>query len=152
MIEKVVLEHGNHPLMPLIIYDILDEGTNAIITNENGDVTHSYHNGLNKERIEKKVLSNSAFSLIPRMDRQVIKEMMMPSVTEEGVMEQYIVLADPYTTKSGMSGTVFIYQSLDAIQATMKRTTNIVFLSAFIAFILTTIFAFFLSTKNYVYH
>ena len=29
----------------------------------------------------------------------------------------------------------------------MKRTTNIVFLSAFIAFILTTIFAFFLSTK-----
>ncbi len=70
--------------------------------------------------------------------------MMMPSVKEEGVMEQYIVLEDPYTTESGISGTVFIYQSLDAIQATTKRTTNIVFLSAFIAFILTTIFRVFL--------
>ena len=73
--------------------------------------------------------------------------MMMPSIKEEGVMEQYIVLEESIHDKSGVSGTIYIYQSLDAIKATMKRTTNIVFLSAFIAFILTTIFAFFLSTK-----
>ena len=147
IIGKVVLEYDNQPLLPLVINDILDVETNAIITDANGTITHSFHDGLNKGRIEKKVLSNSAFLFNQKLDGQVIKEMMMPSITEEGVMEQYIVLADPYSTESGLSGTVFIYQSLEAIQATTKRTTNIVFLSAFIAFILTTIFAFFLSTR-----
>src|SRR5690606_2409473 len=42
---------------------------------------------------------------------------------------------------------IIMYQSLDAVHRTTKRTTHIVFLSAFIAFILTTIFAFFLSTR-----
>lgn len=147
MIGNVVLEHENQPLMPLIIHDFLDDETNAIITDTNGKITTSFHNGINKERIEKKILSNSAFSLDHKLKEQVIKEMMMPSITESGVMEKYIVLADPFTTESGMSGTIFIYQSLEAIQATTKRTTNIVILSAFISFILTTIFAFFLSTR-----
>lgn len=147
MIGNVVLGYEDQPIMPIIIHDFLDDETNAVITDENGKITNSYHNGLNKERIEKKILSNSAFSLDNKLKEQVIKEMMMPSITESGVMEKYIVLADPFTTESGMSGTVYIYQSLEALQATTKRTTNIVIISAFIAFILTTIFAFFLSTK-----
>ena len=65
MIEKIVLEHEDRPLIPLIIHDILDEETNAIITDTNGKVIHSFHNGLNKERIENKVLSNSTFSSNP---------------------------------------------------------------------------------------
>jgi len=147
MIGNVGLEHEDQPLMPLIIQDFLDEETNAIITDSNGKIINSFHDGINQEVIREKILSNSAFSLDNKLENQVIKEIMMPSITESGVMEQYIVLADPFTTKSGMSGTVYIYQSLEAIQATMKRTTNIVILSAFIAFILTTIFAFFLSTR-----
>jgi two-component system, OmpR family, sensor histidine kinase ResE len=147
MIERIVLDHDDRPLIPLLIHDILDEETNAIITDTSGTIIHSFHNGLNKERIENKVLSNSSLATNSQPTKQVLKEMMMPSVKEEGVIEQYIVLETSYTTESGVRGTVFIYQSLDAIKATMKRTTNIVFLSAFIAFILTTIFAFFLSTK-----
>ena len=46
-----------------------------------------------------------------------------------------------------MVGSVIIYQSLEAVHRTTESTTNIVFLSAFIAFILTTFFAFFLSTR-----
>ncbi|MFD2925846.1 ATP-binding protein [Halobacillus naozhouensis] len=44
-------------------------------------------------------------------------------------------------------GAVFVYQSLDTIQKTSDQTTKIVFLGAGIAIILTTIFAFFLSTR-----
>ncbi len=146
MIANVVLEHDGQPLTPIIIYDVLDEETNAFIANDNGEILHSYHKGLYKERIENKILFNDAFSnLQPKST--VAKEIMMPSITEEGVMEQYIVLADSFQAESGINGTVYIYQSLESIKATTKRTTNIVFLSAFIAFVLTTIFAFFLSTK-----
>ncbi|UOQ93621.1 cell wall metabolism sensor histidine kinase WalK [Halobacillus shinanisalinarum] len=44
-------------------------------------------------------------------------------------------------------GAVFVYQSLDTIQKTSNQTTKIIFLGAGIAIILTTIFAFFLSTR-----
>lgn len=146
MIVDVALEHQGQSLTPIIIHDVLDEETNAFITDEKGNVLHSYHSGFGEERIEGKILTHDAF-IGGRLDRPVTKEIMMPSVTDEDVMEKYIVLADPFETEAGEVGTVYIYQSLEAIQATTKKTTNIVFLSAFIAFVLTTIFAFFLSTK-----
>ena len=146
-IAKLVWQHEGQFSMESIIQDILNEETNALIVNYNGDVTHTFHNGLNRERIEKKILSDSAFSKITSTNKPILKEMILPSITENDVMEQYIVLADPFVSETGITGTVFMYQSLDAIHRTTKRTTSIVILSAFIAFILTTIFAFFLSTK-----
>lgn len=44
-------------------------------------------------------------------------------------------------------GAIFVYQSLDVIDQTKAETTRIIFLAAGIAIILTTIFAFFLSTR-----
>ncbi|MYL19463.1 HAMP domain-containing protein [Halobacillus litoralis] len=44
-------------------------------------------------------------------------------------------------------GAVFVYQSLDTIEETSEQTTKIIFLGAGIAIVLTTIFAFFLSTR-----
>lgn len=145
-VVKVAFEPTEKPLIPVIIHDILDEETNAFITDEEGNVTHSFHHGLNQQRIENKILSDETFSEGSLQDK-VTKEIMMPSITTSGVLEQYIVLANPFITEKGKRGTVYIYQSLEAIQATTRKTTNIVFLSAFIAFVLTTIFAFFLSTK-----
>ena len=45
----------------LIIDDILDDETNAMIVDANGEVTYSFHKGLNKERIENKILYESMF-------------------------------------------------------------------------------------------
>ncbi|MEC5422426.1 ATP-binding protein [Virgibacillus sp. C22-A2] len=44
-------------------------------------------------------------------------------------------------------GAIFVYQSLDVVDQTKAETTKIIFLAAGIAIILTTIFAFFLSTR-----
>ncbi len=147
IIGKLVLDHEDESSLQVIINDILDNETNAMIIGEDEEVKYSFHRGLNQERIEKKILNDT--TLFPPMRQQspVLKEMIMPSITEEGVMEQFIVIAHPFAADSDMQGTVVIYQSLEAIHRTTKRTTHIVFLSAFIAFILTTIFAFFLSTR-----
>lgn len=51
------------------------------------------------------------------------------------------------TTTNNQQEVVFVYQSLDAIDQTRAETTRIIFLTAGIAIILTTIFAFFLSTR-----
>lgn len=146
-IGKIVLDHQDKLTFPLVIQDILDEETNAIITDANGVVTHTFHNGMNKEKFVQKILEDAGLTKVNKSDNPILKEMILPSLKNVDVMEQYIVIADPYETESGLKGTVYIYQSLDAIHRTTKRTTHIVLLSAFIAFVLTTFFAFFLSTK-----
>jgi len=108
MIGNIVLEHEVQPLMPLLVHNILDNETNAIITDQNGEMTHTFHTGLNKERIQEEILSNSAFSTTRNLDDKIIKEMILPSITEDETLEQYIVLADPFVTESGMSGTVYL--------------------------------------------
>ena len=132
--------------MNLIIDDILDDETNAMIVDANGKVTHSFHNGLNKNRIESKMLYESMF-YVNHKNTQVVKEMILPSINEEDVMEKYLVLSYPFEKGQQLGSSVIIYQSLEAVHRTTKSTTRIVFLSAFIAFILTTFFAFFLSTR-----
>ncbi|WP_377888749.1 ATP-binding protein [Alkalihalobacillus sp. R86527] len=47
----------------------------------------------------------------------------------------------------GESGAVFLYQSLDVIAETTRQARNLIYISAGIAIVLTTIFAFFLSTR-----
>jgi two-component system, OmpR family, sensor histidine kinase ResE len=57
-----------------------------------------------------------------------------------------IVYGEPYKA-NGKSGGVYVYQSIENIQATTNHTKYLIFLAAGIAIILTTIFAFFLSTR-----
>lgn len=53
----------------------------------------------------------------------------------------------PLTSQSGEHGAVFIYQPLEVMQETTQETTKFILLAAGVAIILTTIFAFFLSTR-----
>ncbi len=61
--------------------------------------------------------------------------------------EKMVVTGIPIKYKSGQHGAVFVYQSLDVIHETNTQAKNIIYIGAGIAIILTTIFAFFLSTR-----
>ncbi|MCA1022712.1 ATP-binding protein [Halobacillus litoralis] len=69
-----------------------------------------------------------------------VKKVADLSVGETGIM----VVGTPLNEGQGA---VFVYQSLDTIEETSEQTTKIIFLGAGIAIVLTTIFAFFLSTR-----
>ena len=130
-----------------LLIDILPESTNALIAINNHEVSFAMQEGAKKQEIQKMILANKAFDEIFKSDEPVIKEMMMPSSTVEGKMESYVVLGFPLNVENEVHGAVFIYQSPDALHKTSKETTKIVFLAAFIAFVLTTFFAFFLSSR-----
>ncbi|SFA73170.1 two-component system, OmpR family, sensor histidine kinase ResE [Lentibacillus halodurans] len=68
----------------------------------------------------------------------VKKETTLPNSTVEAMI---------VGTPVNQDGAVFIYQSLDIVNQTKAETTKIILLAAGIAIILTTIFAFFLSTR-----
>ncbi|KXH82049.1 ATP-binding protein [Sporosarcina sp. HYO08] len=146
-IGKIVEDHESESSMKLIIQDILDVETSAMIIDENGKTLYAFHHGLNADTIEQKILTESSLLSMYNNKTPVVKEMMLPSNKEEGVMEQYLVLIQPFQQDQELVSSVVMYQSLEAIHRTTKRTTHIVVLSAFIAFILTTVFAFFLSTR-----
>lgn len=130
-----------------IIKDILTDDTNAVIAIDPNEVTIALQEGINQEKIQKKILDNKAFDDIFETDKPILKEMILPSSTEKEKMESYLVLGFPLNVENEVHGAVFIYQSPEALHNTTKDTTKIVFLSAFIALVLTTFFAFFLSSR-----
>ncbi|MBQ0138699.1 MAG: HAMP domain-containing protein [Kurthia sp.] len=146
-IARVVNEHDTLASTQAIISDILGEETNALISSAKGDVEYSIQKGINQKEIQKKITSNKAFDEVYFSEKTVVKEMMLPSTDEKNHLENYIVLAAPINVETEAHGVVFIYQSPDAIHRTTQETTKIVFLSAAIALVLTTIFAFFLSSR-----
>ena len=91
-----MLDHESEASLQLIVHDILDNETNAMIVEPDGQVEYSFHKGVNEERIEKKILRESTFFSGAETQLPVLKEMILPSTTEEGTMEQFIVIADPF--------------------------------------------------------
>ncbi|SES81357.1 two-component system, OmpR family, sensor histidine kinase ResE [Oceanobacillus limi] len=73
-------------------------------------------------------------------NKQDIRELIDVPKSEQGA----IVVGTPIET---LNAAVFVYQSLEVVDQTKAETTKIIFLAAGIAIVLTTIFAFFLSTR-----
>jgi len=146
-IARIVDDRESTASTKSIISDILSDETNAVIADKPGKVAFSLQEGLNQDKIKDKIISEKSFNKVFTSNKPVVKEMMLPSSTEKDHVESYIVMAFPLNAEKLNHGVVFIYQSPDAIHRTSKETTRIVFLAAIIAFILTTFFAFFLSTR-----
>ncbi|KGR84875.1 ATP-binding protein [Lysinibacillus odysseyi] len=146
-IASIVDEYGaGHSPMD-VIKVVLDEHTNALVANNPNDVVYAIQEGENQKEIQQAILESKGFQSIYESDKPILKEMILPSQTEGDKMESYVVLGFPLKSDNELHGAVFIYQSPDAIHQTSKETTKIVFISALIAFMLTTFFAFFLSSR-----
>lgn len=130
-----------------IISELLTETTNVLIAKNSNEVLYSMQEGINKEEIQQKITSSRAFEEVYESKDPIVKKLMLPSNIDENKTTSYIVLGFPLKSEEAQHGAVFIYKNPDALSQTSKETTKIVFLAAAIAFVLTTIFAFFLSSK-----
>lgn len=146
-IARIINDRETTDSTKAIISDVLSDETNALIAEKPGKVSFALQAGLNQEGIKQQILNEKAFDNVFTSNAPVVKEMMLPSTTQKEHMESYIVLAFPLNVENKIHGAIFIYQSPDAIHRTTKETTKIVFLAAAIALMLTTFFAFFLSTR-----
>ncbi|MBT2693296.1 ATP-binding protein [Bacillus sp. ISL-55] len=71
----------------------------------------------------------------------------MPGISNEVDDTQYLMIGVPLDQFEQGNGAVFIYQSLEVMEETTRLTTKFILLAAGVAIVLTTIFAFFLSTR-----
>ena len=130
-----------------ILADIISDETNALVAEKPGEVLISLQSGENQQAIRDEITQSKSLNRAFTSESPVIKEMMLPSATDKNKKESYIVMAYPIETTSAAHGVIYIYQSPDAIHRTTEETTKIVFLSAAIALVLTTLFSFFLSSR-----
>ncbi|SER44040.1 ATP-binding protein [Salisediminibacterium halotolerans] len=67
--------------------------------------------------------------------------------TEDNADNEAMIVGQPFTFSDNQEGSLYLYQSLDVVDEAADQTTNIILLSAGIAIVLTTVFAFFLTSR-----
>ncbi|MDN3016662.1 ATP-binding protein [Paenibacillus sp. BSR1-1] len=151
--EKIARVLENHPddKFPLgleISWEVLDNDTKVLIVKNNQDTYYSP----NTEKGMK--LSLSDIKNDPELSKVFSKNITVEKISNlssEKIRNNedasYSIIGVPLHLTDDKNGAVFIYQSLEDMQETSRSTTRFILLVAGVAIILTTIFAFFLSTR-----
>src|SRR5690625_1216678 len=139
---SIIMEqhHDNIDLMLETTERVKDPSSRVVIVFPNGTLlTSETTNDVLTELKNSWFINNQDVDAVRDNNQTFNKQMMLPGQDVEVMM-----VGAPIKNNEGA---VFVYQSLDVIDQTKAETTRIIFLAAGIAIVLTTIFAFFLSTR-----
>jgi two-component system sensor histidine kinase ResE len=118
---------------------IIDENHESFISTDNFEDSPYIPVSVFNENEKLSTVTESKKKIYTKGDFPILKNGKESSHT-------MIVYGEPYKA-NGQAGGVYVYQSIENIEETTNHTKYLIFLAAGIAIILTTIFAFFLSTR-----
>ncbi len=131
-----------------IAMELVDKDSSAVVLK---DQKHFYYspNTDSKDQIPVDFLIKDKDFSKAFDDETVVKQIssLQKNTKKNKDVSQILVIGVPLTSKSSEHGAVFIYQPLEVMQETTQETTKFILLAAGVTIILTTIFAFFLSTR-----
>ncbi|ATP39594.1 histidine kinase [Solibacillus sp. R5-41] len=130
-----------------IISELMTNTMSVLVAKSSNEILYAKQEGVNQQQIQQEIISNRAFQEVFEITEPIVKELILPSNTEKDKKSSYMVLGFPLKGDGELHGAIFIYKNPDAVYQTSKNTTKIVFFAAAVAFILTTVFAFFLSSR-----
>ncbi|PLR76354.1 PAS domain-containing sensor histidine kinase [Bacillus sp. V3-13] len=143
-IARIIEEHEQNDLSLDISWEMLDGVTKGVIF-ENQNQYHLSPNSQRADDLPLDFLMNDPDLSKVFTDRDTVKK--ISPVDEENPNmnrdSQILIVGVPLNE----TGAVFIYQSLEVMEETTRSTTKFIWLAAGVAIVLTTIFAFFLSTR-----
>lgn len=149
-IADVLEKHPDNqfPLGLEISWEIIDKVTKVVIVKDNQDVYYSPNTENDKKLTISEIKKDPELSKVINKNKMVAKISGFSSVLVQNQKDaSYSVVGVPFHLKDDKNGAVYIYQSLKVTQETTHSTTKFILLVAGVAIILTTIFAFFLSTR-----
>ncbi|MBS4173318.1 ATP-binding protein [Bacillus sp. FJAT-49736] len=145
-IAHIVEDHPNNNVGIEMALEIVDKPAQVIIAyNKDKIVTSAKIK--NKNITPTKIINDTQLSKVFVDQQAVTKEIEPPNDKSRNRYDNTLVVGVPLHIEKGNNGAIFIYQSLNVLKDTTQQTTKIILLSAGIAIILTTFFAFFLSTR-----
>ncbi|MCA1054687.1 cell wall metabolism sensor histidine kinase WalK [Rossellomorea aquimaris] len=146
--EKVAGIIENHKDLDLgmeLGKEIIDEPVNILVVLDDTKSIYSDVPEGSGEDIHRLIMNDESLQKAYHQ-QSIIKEFERSSDSSDNRYENIIVVGTPLHI-GDRDGAVYLYQSLGVIKDTTRQTTRLILLAAGIAIILTTIFAFFLSTR-----
>ncbi|MEH6953342.1 MULTISPECIES: ATP-binding protein [Neobacillus] len=149
--EKIanVLEEHPKEKLPLgleISWEIIDKVNKVVIIKNDREIYYSPNTDISNR------LSLTDIQKDPKLSQVFTKDLSVEKVStlsfndgKDG--DKYSIIGVPLHLPGEEKSAVFIYQSVEIMQQTTHETTKFILLVAGVAIILTTIFAFFLSTR-----
>jgi two-component system sensor histidine kinase ResE len=120
----------------------------AVVIANDGSVWASQSRGELPHLPASTFLNDPELTKVFEDKKTVLKQEDLSTFTKEsGLDKEILIVGTPVELDQGQSGAVFLYESLEVIKRTTDQTKRIIYISAGVAIILTTIFAFFLSTR-----
>ncbi|MCP3763226.1 cell wall metabolism sensor histidine kinase WalK [Domibacillus sp. A3M-37] len=147
-IAAVIEDHENEQTGLEVAWELVDEPAHILIA-ENEQVFHFSPLETNDSKItQETITTDPKLSAVFDNQKKVEAEINIGSETDtDSRYENSFIVGVPFQLNNGENGAVFIYQSLEVMKETTEQTTKLILIAAGIAIILTTIFAFFLSTR-----
>lgn len=130
-----------------ISWKLVDEVTKVLIVEDEKEQYYSPNTDDRQRLLLTDIRNDSILSRVISEGETEMKISSLPlTSTNQDENLKHVIIGVPYKTNTKY-GAVFIYQSLEVIEQTTNTTTKFILLVAGVAIILTTIFAFFLSTR-----
>lgn len=147
-IANVLEEHPKEkfPLGLEISWEIIDKVNKVVIIKNDNEIYYSPNTDTSNRLSLTHIKNDPKLSQVFSKDLSVEK---VSTLSFNGGKEEakYSIIGVPLHLPGEEKSAVFIYQSLEVMQETTHETTKFILLVAGVAIILTTIFAFFLSTR-----
>ncbi len=131
-----------------ISWELVDDVTNVVIVNGSEDIYYSPNHGHSIQLPLSYLKEDVDLKKVITENKTVQKISSFSDLTRTfDENSKLLIIGVPLNETNNKDGAVYVYQSLEVIQETTKTTTKFIFLAAGVAIILTTFFAFFLSTR-----
>jgi two-component system, OmpR family, sensor histidine kinase ResE len=148
-ISEVMHDYEDEKLARSIAWTLVGNMSKAVIIVDSSHYWYSPTNDELRDLPLSLVKQDKDLRKVLTEGKNVKKKTYLPNVQtgRSRYSSDVIIVGVPLEMANGNRGGVFIYQSLQAIEDTTRQTKKLIFLAAFIAIVLTTFFAFFLSTR-----
>jgi two-component system, OmpR family, sensor histidine kinase ResE len=145
-VARVIENHNDLTLGMELGKEIIDEPVNIIISLDQNESLYSQDSTDFQQKIHDYITKDRQLQSVKIKEITIKKEVELSKDVSSNRYENVIIVGTPLHI-NGEDGAVYLYQSLGVIKDTTRQTTKLILLAAGIAIILTTIFAFFLSTR-----
>lgn len=149
-IASILEEHDEEELsLGLdVSWKLADEVTKVLVVESEKELYYSPNTDSKQRLLLPEIEKDPILSKVITEGKIVKKISSLPlSKTKEDKKLNHVIIGVPFKQSNSQYGAVYIYQSLEVMEQTTNSTTKFILLVAGVAIILTTIFAFFLSTR-----
>jgi len=144
-IVQITSEHSNTDEVLKISSELVGEETKILVF-QNDAILYSSNESENSAISHEFLKEDADFNQVFTEGKTVEKEIIHSDTSKDGKEIKAIVIGIPLEL-NGQQNQLFLYQSSELMEEAIASTTKFILLAAGVAIILTTIFAFFLSTR-----